>query len=69
MSNLLKELNPLKKKLRKIFLQIKNKKKDIIGYGVTAKSTTILNYCDIGKNLFLILLTQQKINKISIHLE
>ena len=29
---------------------IKFKKKTVVGYGVTAKSTTILNYCKIGKN-------------------
>ena len=33
-----------KKKLKKIFNQIIFRKKKIIGYGVTAKSTTILNY-------------------------
>ena len=44
-----KRVKSSKKKLRKIFLKLRYKKKDIIGYGVTAKSTTILNYCDIGK--------------------
>ncbi len=29
---------------------MKKKKKIIIGYGATAKSTTILNYCRIGKD-------------------
>ncbi len=38
-----------KKKLKELFIKIKNKKKIIVGYGVTAKSTTILNYCKIGK--------------------
>ena len=33
-----------------LFKWIKSKKKTVIGYGVTAKSTTILNYCKIGKN-------------------
>jgi methylation protein EvaC len=36
-----------KKKLKKIFLRLKKKKKKIIGYGATAKSSTILNYCNI----------------------
>ena len=31
-------------------MRIISKKKKIIGYGVTAKSTTILNYCKIGKS-------------------
>ncbi len=39
-----------KKKLKDLFNWIKSKKKTVIGYGVTAKSTTILNYCKIGKN-------------------
>ena len=54
-----------KKKLRKIFLKLKNKKKDIIGYGVTAKSTTILNYCDIGKKFisYFVDTTKDKQNK------
>ena len=39
-----------KKKLQDLFKMIKFKKKTVVGYGVTAKSTTILNYCKIGKN-------------------
>ena len=60
-----KRVKSSKKKLRKIFLQIKNKKKDIIGYGVTAKSTTILNYCDIGKKFisYFVDTTKDKQNK------
>ena len=54
-----------KKKLRKIFLKLRHKKKDIIGYGVTAKSTTILNYCDIGKKFisYFVDTTKDKQNK------
>ena len=54
-----------KKKLKKIFLQLRNKKKDIIGYGVTAKSTTILNYCDIDKKFisYFVDTTKDKQNK------
>ena len=33
-----------------IFSKIKKKKKKIIGYGSTAKSVTVLNYCDINDN-------------------
>jgi methylation protein EvaC len=36
-----------KKKLRQIFLRLKKKNKKIIGYGATAKSSTILNFCNI----------------------
>ena len=34
--------------LKNIFKKLKNKNKTIIGYGATAKSTTILNYCNIN---------------------
>ena len=36
-----------KRKLKQIFLNLKKKNKKIIGYGATAKSTTVLNYCNI----------------------
>jgi len=36
-----------KKKLKQIFLKLKEKNKKIIGYGATAKSSTVLNYCNI----------------------
>ena len=36
--------------LLKIFNNLKSKNKKIIGYGATAKSTTILNYCNIKNN-------------------
>ena len=39
-----------KEKLLSIFLKAKNKKLKIIGYGATAKSCTVLNYCKIGNN-------------------
>lgn len=40
-----------KKKFRNNLLKIKNKKQKIFGYGATSKSTTILNYCEIGKDI------------------
>ncbi len=54
-----------KEKLKRIFLKITSKEKKIIGYGVTAKSTTILNYCKIGKRLisYFIDTTKDKQNK------
>jgi len=36
-----------KKKLKAIFGKLKKRNKKIIGYGSTAKSVTVLNYCDI----------------------
>ena len=54
-----------RKKLKKIFSNINSKNKKIIGYGVTAKSTTILNYCKIGKDLisYFVDTTKDKQNK------
>jgi hypothetical protein len=34
--------------LLKIFDRLKKKNKKIIGYGATAKASTVLNYCNIG---------------------
>ena len=36
-----------KKKLKQILLKLRKKNKKIIGYGATAKSSTVLNYCNI----------------------
>jgi methylation protein EvaC len=43
-----KRVQESKKKLISIFKYCKSKNKKIIGYGATAKSTTILNYCNIN---------------------
>ncbi len=40
-----------KKKLLQILNKIKKNNKRIIGYGATAKAVTILNYCNINKDL------------------
>ena len=52
-------------KLLNIFRKIKNQKKKIIGYGATAKSCTVLNYCGINKeNIeYFYDTTSYKINK------
>ena len=54
-----------KKKLQKIFNKLKIKKKKIIGYGATAKSCTILNYCKIDNKFidYFYDTTSYKINK------
>jgi hypothetical protein len=54
-----------KKKLNKIFLNLKNNQKKIIGYGATAKSCTVLNYCKIKKDTinYFYDTTSFKINK------
>lgn len=41
----------LKLKFKKTLIDLKENQKNIIGYGATSKSTTILNYCDIGQDL------------------
>ena len=52
-------------KLLNIFRKIKNQKKKIVGYGATAKSCTVLNYCGITKeNIeYFYDTTSYKINK------
>ena len=54
-----------KEKLYEIFKNIKKKEKNIIGYGATAKSCTVLNYCNIDKKFidFFYDTTSYKINK------
>lgn len=52
--------------LEKLF-KIKKQKKRICGYGATSKSTTILNYCDIGPDIIDCIFdtTPDKIGKFS----
>jgi methylation protein EvaC len=54
-----------KKKLFNIFDKIKKDKKIVIGYGATAKSTTVLNFCSIDSNFidYFLDTTSYKINK------
>ncbi len=60
-----KRVRSSKKALKNIFEKINLNNKKIIGYGVTAKSTTILNYCKIGRNLieYFVDTTKDKQNK------
>jgi methylation protein EvaC len=46
--NFAKKVESSKNNLIKIFDNIKKKKKKIIGYGATYKSSTVLNYCEIN---------------------
>jgi len=46
--NFRKKVEKSKKNLKKIFYDIKKKRKKIIGYGATAKATTVLNFCNIN---------------------
>ena len=56
-----------KKKLVGIFNKLKYQRKKIIGYGATAKSTTILNYCNINNNYisYFIDTTKEKQKKLT----
>lgn len=47
--NFAKKVNLSKKKLQNIFENLVKTKKTIIGYGATAKSCTVLNFCKIKK--------------------
>jgi methylation protein EvaC len=51
--------------LLKILNKLKKNNKTVIGYGATAKSVTVLNYCNINNNLINIFLdtTPEKINR------
>jgi len=46
--NFRKKVEKSKKNLKKIFYDIKKKRKKIIGYGATAKASTVLNFCNIN---------------------
>tara|TARA_B100001564_G_C20607587_1_gene655939 strand:+ start:24 stop:578 length:555 start_codon:yes stop_codon:yes gene_type:complete len=60
-----KRVENSKKKLISIFKLCKYKNKKIIGYGATAKSTTILNYCKIDNKTidYFLDTTKDKQNK------
>ena len=55
----------LKKKLIKIFKEIKSKNGKIVGYGASAKAVTLVNYCNLKENFFdyFIDTTKSKIGK------
>ena len=55
----------LKKKLIKMFKEIKLKKGKIVGYGASAKSVTVVNYCNLKEKYFdyFIDTTKSKIGK------
>ena len=63
--NFAKKVKISRIKLNKIFNEILKKKKKIIGYGATAKSCTVLNYCKIKRNTidYFYDTTSFKINK------
>ena len=54
-----------KTKLLSILNKLKKKNKTIVGYGATAKATTVLNYCNIDEKIidFFIDTTPDKVNR------
>ncbi len=56
-----------KENFKKKILQHKNEGKKICGYAATAKSSTVLNYCKIGKDIidFITDSTDEKVGKFS----
>ena len=55
----------LKKRLIKLFKNIKSKKGKIVGYGASAKAVTVVNFCNLRENFFEHFLdtTKNKIGK------
>ncbi len=62
-----KNVENSKKKLMSLLRSIKKEKKQIVGYGATSKSTTVINYCNITPDLieFICDTTPIKQNKFS----
>ena len=60
-----KRIKKSKNELTSIFSKFKKNNKKIIGYGATAKSTTILNYCNIDNTIidYFFDTTEEKQNK------
>ena len=54
-----------KKKLVKIIANLKKDEKTLIGYGATAKATTVLNFCNLDIEMidFFVDTTPEKFNK------
>jgi methylation protein EvaC len=54
-------------KFKKKIINFKNLGKKICGYAASAKSTTLLNYCKIDRNLieFIVDSTKEKVGKFS----
>jgi len=59
------KVNKSKNRLKDILNKLKIEGKRIIGYGATAKSTTVIHFCNLQKNIFDYFLdtTADKINK------
>jgi len=62
-----KRVKNSKNQLKKLLNNLKKRRKKIISYGATYKSTTIFNYCNIGPELidYIVDTTKNKQNKYS----
>ncbi len=65
--NFKKKCELSKKKFKEKLKNLKNSGKSICGYAAAAKSTTVLNYCDIDNNLidYIADSTEEKVGKFS----
>jgi 2-polyprenyl-3-methyl-5-hydroxy-6-metoxy-1,4-benzoquinol methylase len=46
-----KIVDKIKENVNDFFVQVRNEKKKVVGYGAPAKGNTLLNYCEINNNL------------------
>ena len=62
-----KQCESSKKKFKKKLEELKNSGKNICGYAAAAKSSTVLNYCDITKDIieYIADSTEEKVGKFS----
>ncbi len=57
------ECESVKTKLRNTIIHYKTQGYDIIGYGSTAKSNTVLNYCDIDSSMIKYIIDENKLKQ------
>ena len=57
------EINKTKNRLRQLLTKLKNKNKTIAGYGAAAKTTTLLNYFDIGNKIISFIVDDNKLKQ------
>ena len=57
------EINKVKNTLRNLLIKIRNKNKTIAGYGAAAKTTTLLNYFNIGNEIIDFIVDDNKLKQ------
>ena len=58
-----KKIIKVKTELNKLLTKLKYEKKTIIGYGAAAKTTTLLNYFDIGNKIISFIVDDNKLKQ------